>query len=239
MSSVSPRRRDPALAPVFAPGHQASLPARAAEESSPERLKLTALELFSRSGVDGVSVRDIVSAAKMRNGASLHYYFGSKENLVRTLVLESAVKSDTRRLEQLRLYDARGGAGRLEDVMRMLLAGEVEPDESRGAVGRHGLGHMRFILSLQINNRPLMMRAIAGTDVRVGYRRCIQLARQFLPDLSDAAFRNRIGLLYTYIAAALASREAALSGPEETWGMWGEPDFIDELIATSCALLRA
>ncbi|PTX03363.1 TetR/AcrR family transcriptional regulator [Pararhodobacter aggregans] len=230
------QRRQGANATTEPPGQA---PARPTEESSRERLKLTALQLFSQSGVDGVSVRDIVSAAQMRNGASVHYYFGSKENLVRELVLESAVKSDARRREQLDRYEREGGVRGLEDVVRMLIAGEVEPDESRGVVGRHGLGHMRFILSLQINNRALMMQAIVGTDVRQAYRQCIHLARRFLPDLSDTAFRNRIGLLYTYIAAALASREAALSGPAEAWGMWGDEDFVDQLVRTSCALLQA
>lgn len=218
---------------------EAPQPARPGEETSRERLKQTALELFARSGVDGVSVRDIVSTAKMRNGASLHYYFGSKENLVRELVLESAVKSDARRHEHLQRLAERGGPQSLEDVVAVLIAGEIEPDPSRGPAGAHGLGHMRFILSLQINNRPVLMQAIAGTDVRVAYRHCIALARGFLPGLSNPVFRRRVVLMYTYITAALASREAALAGPAEGRGLWDEADFVDELIATTCALLRA
>ena len=51
------------------------------DDPTRDKIKAAAQRLFSTHGLDGVSVRDIVKAAGARNGASLHYYFGSKEGL--------------------------------------------------------------------------------------------------------------------------------------------------------------
>jgi AcrR family transcriptional regulator len=63
---------------------------RIAQRDDPTRdkIKAAAQRLFSTHGLDGVSVRDIVKAAGAKNGASLHYYFGSKEGLITELVLD-------------------------------------------------------------------------------------------------------------------------------------------------------
>ena len=45
-------------------------------------IKQAAQRLFATRGIDGVSVREIASAANQRNSGSVHYYFGTKEALV-------------------------------------------------------------------------------------------------------------------------------------------------------------
>ena len=42
--------------------------------------------LFTRDGVDGVSLRQIAVEAGLRNPASVQYHFGSKEALLRAVV---------------------------------------------------------------------------------------------------------------------------------------------------------
>lgn len=210
-----------------------------ATESARDRLKNVALQLFSSRGVDGVSVRDIVGAAKMRNGASLHYYFGSKEELVRELVLDAAIRSDERRRQRLEAFEARGGPFCLENVVRILIDGEIEPDLNLGTAGRTGLGHTRFILSVQINNRHLLSSAIEDKEVRTAYRKCLSHIKRFVPHLSDHDFRDRVVLMYTYITSVLAAREAAMADPQEKIGLWASDTAIDHLVLTTCALLRA
>jgi len=56
--------------------------------SEPARRQLldTALRLFAAQGIAAVSLREIRLAAKQRNAGALHYHFGSKEGLLRTLL---------------------------------------------------------------------------------------------------------------------------------------------------------
>lgn len=208
-------------------------------DTARDRLRQTALELFSRHGVDGVSVRDIVSAARMRNGASLHYYFGSRQNLIRELILDCARRSDRRRRERLDALEARGGPRALIDIVRILIEAEIAPDDSRGDEAGLGLGHTRFLLSLQINHRRLLSSTIADNDVRAAYRVCIGHLRRFLPHLDDRQFRDRMVLSYTYITSTLAAREAALLGPATERSMWASPQAIEHLVITTCALMEA
>jgi AcrR family transcriptional regulator len=62
-----------------------------------DQLKAAAQILFARHGIDGVTVQQIVQAAGQRNKAALQYHFGSKEELIRQLVVEGAKALDDRR----------------------------------------------------------------------------------------------------------------------------------------------
>ncbi|MFD0388282.1 helix-turn-helix domain-containing protein [Tistrella bauzanensis] len=97
---------DQDLSPAPADG---GMPAVTAEDATRDRLKMAARRLFSLHGIDAVSVRAIVTAAGMRNGASLHYYFGSKDALVRELVVDAAKRSDRARRLRLDAMEAAGG----------------------------------------------------------------------------------------------------------------------------------
>src|ERR1700722_17011377 len=80
------------------------------EDGTRERLKSAAIRLFSIHGIDGVSVRDIVTEAGAKNGASLHYYFRTKDDLIRELVVYAAQRSDRARNVRLDRLGGRGGA---------------------------------------------------------------------------------------------------------------------------------
>ena len=82
---------------------------RAASEETRNQIKAAAQMLFARHGVDAVTVQQIVAAAGQRNNAALHYHFGSKEELIRQLVVDGAAVLDERRQEMLRELEARGG----------------------------------------------------------------------------------------------------------------------------------
>ena len=46
-----------------------------ADDDTRERIKRAAIRLFARQGIDGVSVRAILTAADVKNSAGIHYYF--------------------------------------------------------------------------------------------------------------------------------------------------------------------
>jgi len=55
-----------------------------------EHIKLSARRLFAQRGIDGVTVREIVAASEQKNSGSLHYYFRTKDALVRELIVDTA-----------------------------------------------------------------------------------------------------------------------------------------------------
>ncbi|MBX7433091.1 TetR/AcrR family transcriptional regulator [Mycobacterium sp. Y57] len=81
--------------------------------SAKQQLVLTAERLFARHGLDGVPLRRIGAEAGMANKSAVQYHFGSKEGLVRAILLD--------RLEQLtrrrQLLQARVPAGDLRAVV--------------------------------------------------------------------------------------------------------------------------
>jgi AcrR family transcriptional regulator len=60
--------------------------------STRRRLVATAERMFARSGIDGVSLRDITTAAKV-NSAAIYYHFGTKHDLIAAIVEERAAES--------------------------------------------------------------------------------------------------------------------------------------------------
>lgn len=231
---MDPDRLPPALEePSVRVPRSAIGPASPSAEASRARIKETALRLFSQRGIDGVSVRDIVSAAEMKNGASLHYYFGTKEALIHELIIDCAVRSDMARLRRLEALEAAGGPRELADVVRVLIESELSLEEN----GRPG--QMRFIMALQINHRKLVLSSLNSSEHAAGYMRCVEHIRRFLGHMPPEAVRNRVILMYLYIMTTLAAREAALSSSAEDAGLWNSPEAIETVIATTTALLEA
>ena len=72
-------------------------PAPPLRTEAAEHLKAVALKLFAERGIDGVTVRQIAEAAGQKNHAAVGYYFGSKEDLVRELIVDGARLIDDQR----------------------------------------------------------------------------------------------------------------------------------------------
>ena len=87
---------------------------RAASEDTRNQLKAAAQMLFARHGVDAVTVQQIVSAAGQRNNAALHYHFGSKEELIRQLVVDGATVLEPHR------HDSVGWFNRWESTFQSI-----------------------------------------------------------------------------------------------------------------------
>lgn len=100
--------------------------ARATSEETKNQIKAAAQMLFARRGVDRVTVQEIVTAAGQRNNAALHYHFGTKEELIRQMVVDGAAVLDQRRREMLDEIEARGGPKSIREVMLVLMMPVIE-----------------------------------------------------------------------------------------------------------------
>jgi AcrR family transcriptional regulator len=203
------------------------------DASTRDLLKLAARRLFAHRGFDGVSVRDIVLAAGQRNSGSLHYYFGTKENLARELVSDGAKLIDQRRNGQLDDIERAGEPRHLREIIEIL----VWP--STGLAGERGEEdtYIRFITILQMSHRTLFLDALEGRWAS-GYERCLAHIRRLLKDIDPVIVTQRLVFMSLYMRAVMSSREAALEAYSQTHHFWSAEITMQNLIDTIEGILR-
>jgi AcrR family transcriptional regulator len=132
----------------------------------------------------------------------LHYHFGSKEELIRQLVVDGAAVLDERRQAMLRDIDARGGPSTIREILLVLVMPVVElGDDERWR------GYIRFISSLQASDRKTL-RAALNNRWNAGYVACFAHLKRMLP-LPAALVEQRLSILSIYGNAILSAREVA------------------------------
>jgi AcrR family transcriptional regulator len=188
-------------------------------------IKRAAQSLFATRGVDAVSVRDILTAAGQRNGASLHYYFGSKDDLVTQLVIDGARLIDERRNSMLDSLEADGGPTTLEQVMEILILPSTALAEDQEGEG----DYLRFISTFSMQNRAALDSIVADGWNR-GYQRCLNHIRRLSPAPPEVLER-RLVFLSIGLRAILTAREGAIAGsPDHPF--WGPAATLEALTAT-------
>jgi AcrR family transcriptional regulator len=212
----------------------------AEEDGTRKNLKAAAMRLFSLHGIDGVSTRDIIKAAGARNTASLHYYFGTKETLIRELVIDAAKRSDRARKLELDRLERSAAPFSVADIVRMIV--EVETigtgDSEQISAPPIGFGHMRFVSAMQLNHRDLFMDAI-GNRWNASYLRCLTYFRALLPQIPEATLNQRLVFFYVFLNASLAAREAAFDADPTGGSLWGDPSALPNLIRVLAAGIEA
>lgn len=197
-------------------------------------IKVAAQKLFAQRGIDGVTIQEIVSAAGQRNNASLHYHFGTKDDLVKELVVDGAKIVDQRRQEMLDQLESEGGPRSVREVIYALAL----PVLSRPGEDVLDGTYVRFIASLQLAHRDLLRKALED-KWNTGYKRCLEHLRRLLPDIPAAVLDQRLSLIGIYGNAALAAREAALETDPENHHFWGQPFTIENYVDSMQATLEA
>nr|WP_303695073.1 TetR/AcrR family transcriptional regulator [Brevundimonas subvibrioides] len=189
-----------------------------------DAIKRAAQSLFAARGIDAVPVRDILTAAGQKNGASLHYYFGSKDDLVVQLVIDGASLIDKRRNARMDALEAAGGPHTLHEVMEVLIL----PSTDLGREGGEG-DYLRFISTFSLQNRAAF-DAIVGDGWNRGYQRCLDHIRRLSPVRSEVLER-RLVFLSLGLRAVMTAREAALAAnPDHPF--WRPAETLDDLVAT-------
>lgn len=202
--------------------------------SAREQIKLAARRLFAVSGIDGVSVREIVDAAQQKNHGSLTYYFGTKEALVRELVADGAKLIDVRRNMFLDKLEADGGPRSVRDVVEAL----VYPSIGLGNTEDEEDTYIRFIAMLTLNHRTLFMDALEKRW-NSGYLRALDHLRRLMPDMPSAAKSQRFVFMGGYLSSVLSMREAALTDRSRAHAMWNSPDTLPHFVQSLTVMLEA
>jgi AcrR family transcriptional regulator len=169
-----------------------------------EKLLVSAEQLFSELGFNGVSVRDIADRAGV-NSALVAYYFGGKQGLLAEVYTRHCTPLT---LERARLLRAAGKTPTLEQVLEAFIRPslEVTTDDH----GRSNFTRLRAILS---GENSALLEQLVSANFDKSIRTFVNALSMCLPDLSreDVFWRFHFLLGAVYYTAAGPHRIFALS----------------------------
>ena len=196
-----------------------------------EQLKAAALALFAQRGVDAVTVRQIAEAAGQKNHAAVGYHFGSKDELVRQVIIHGARLIDDLRNNLLDDMEARGGPHTLFDVADCLVRSSLPAADPPWSDC-----YNRFVVSLQLSNRRLFMDAMEGRW-NSGYQRCLAHARRLRPDVAPDLMNQRLVFMGAALGGILSAREGELADKSRPHPTWTAPETLDRVAHALAAIL--
>ncbi len=199
-----------------------------------DQLKLVARRLFAERGVDGVTVREIAIAAGQKNHGAVGYHFGSKEELVRAIILDGAILIDQRRNDALDVLEAAGGPCCVREVVDVLVYSAVNMGDEGGGEDTY----IRFITMLGMTHRDLFLSALQG-KWNSGYLRCLNHLRRLMPPMPSTMKNQRFVFMGALLSGVLSMREAALTDTGREHPVWRSSMTLPHFTLTVAALLEA
>jgi AcrR family transcriptional regulator len=205
-------------------------PAPTPRSEAAEHLKAVALKLFAERGIDGVTVRQIAETAGQKNHASVGYHFGSKEELVRELIVDGARLIDDQRNQWLDAAEADGGPHSVLEVVDGLVRTSLNPNPPEW-----GECYNRFVVMLGLTHRALFMDALEGRW-NSGYLRCFDHIRRLMPDMPRKLMNQRLLFMGAALGGILAGRESELADKSREHPTWGDPGTLDRVVRALTAM---
>ena len=192
-----------------------------------ERIMLSAERLFSKYGIDAVSMRQINVAAGQRNSSAAHYHFGSKEALITITFHYRMERINRRRLQKLDEISKAGQVGDVRVLVQAILLPIVEEiEQSKG-----GSNYIRF--AVQCMGHPQFdFFALRRSEDSAALQRISRLIKAALPGVPGKVLSQRFGMIMALITHSLADREIfRLSARKKT--NFNAASFLNNL-ADSC-----
>ena len=169
-----------------------------------DRLLDAAELLFVQHGIRATSLRSITSEAGA-NLAAVNYHFGSKEELIRSVVDRRLQPLNARRLELLDRLEARG-APSVEEIVDALVrpAFQLAPRSDRGAPpGPHWadlMARLHFEQDEALTNLLI-------SSFKTVHERFFGALHEALPELSERQLLYRLHFAIGAMAMTVANRE--------------------------------
>jgi len=162
-------------------------------------LILAAERLFAERGIEGVALRHVNQAANQKNMSAAHYHFGSREGLVRAVLMYRWSTLDRRRKEFLdRKSDAKGIRFYLEAFIMPLIE-QLKPREEGNYFIRFMQQYERYTGDYEFakEHTPAGVEIYRNLDRLIGY-------------IPEEVRSLRIGYLINMIHSVLAAAEERL-----------------------------
>ncbi|MGX6509562.1 TetR/AcrR family transcriptional regulator [Rhodococcus sp. SJ-2] len=187
-------------------------------------------QLYAAHGIEGVSMRDIATAAGQRNNSAVQYHFGSREGL-----LLAIFQDRMRSINQVRraYLDDVERAGRGSDV-RALVEAEIRPLTEFLAEIPDGSYYARFLARVS----PSAVSTLAElSEVQDAGRDIVEMLVDALTHLPRRVALTRIDLMFNMMISALAlvEQRSAEGLPQLT----SFADTVDHLIDMAVGALLA
>jgi TetR/AcrR family transcriptional regulator, regulator of cefoperazone and chloramphenicol sensitivity len=166
-----------------------------------EQLMLAAAHLFARRGIDGTHIREINRMTGQRNPSAIHYHFGSKEGLVRAILVRHQAVVEVEAAQ--RLDELLAGDG--EPSVRDLLEAMVRPlcRQLEDASGRDFLRIVpSFIVELVANLRVGVTSPVTSESARL-----LALIEGKLGHFPEVVRRERL-VTYTLVLTSILAERA-------------------------------
>jgi AcrR family transcriptional regulator len=199
-----------------------------------DKIKDVAQQLIAEHGVDGMSIRDIITAAGQRNMASLYYYFRNKEELIKELIVDAAEIMEGTRADHLSRMEEIGEPLTVRQIVHIILSGaKLDPSE-----GGRNATIMRFIGAVRQSHRHLFVEAI-GDKYNKTFQRCLDLLRNQLQHIPLPILNQRLLFLDSCGTNLLIAREEAMASPGHAREYWEQPRTYLNMLDFLCGGLQA
>jgi AcrR family transcriptional regulator len=202
-------------------------------QSTKERIKRGARKLFARHGVDAMTVRDIVRESKVKNASALNYYFGSKEELIQTLIRDALSTADQRLDAALSALEKNGGPTSVRQVIEILVLRVLPPTASDD-----DQASARLFATLLDARRHI----VTGTVRKLGYssyNRALDHLRRLMQPMPLAVKNQRLLFYFWSSTSILAVLEAALTEKGRFTPPWSAADPLLNLVDSAVGMLEA
>lgn len=161
-------------------------------EATRNKIILTALDLYARHGLDGVSLRTISAESGTRNSAAAHYHFGSRLGVLEAVI--SLITDHTRPQFESGFQAVEAAAApSLRDVVKAMttpyLSLTLSPDWGPAA--------LRFMAHLHADNTPEIVHLL-NTHFRPDIERIEAQLCRALPAIPRDVLRIR--LAFTFVS---------------------------------------
>ncbi|CAN1531609.1 AcrR Transcriptional regulator [Burkholderiaceae bacterium] len=160
-----------------------------------EKILKAASRLFADQGFDGCSLREIADHAKVNVGM-IHYFFGSKQMLLREAFVQAGASLALKRIELLDNAEAAAGDSLLsvDTIVEMFL----RPAVDLARTGRAGRAFLKMQARMQLEQSK-QGREFRSELYDASSRRYVNALKQALPTISDEKIYWRfIFMLGTY-----------------------------------------
>jgi AcrR family transcriptional regulator len=185
--------------------------------------------LFAERGIDGVSLREINTAAGQRNSTALQYHFGDRTGLLNAVLAKHYPEIEMRRHQLLDEYESRGDLPEAE-ARRTLAAALVRPMAAKLADLDGGRAYLRIMEQL-VHRAGLPALQSRPADPGQSINRWRELVAPLLSEIAVRRLHQRFtAIRVTYVE--LARRAAGPGGKDDRLFISHLIDVVSAVLAT-------